>query len=195
MASADGLSAVGLDTGTIMIHSDTLCQETARFQHDGRVEVMLFSGERRYLVCGGRQFVGVWSLNTGVRLRHMNVPQGPLSFAFTDDDTLTVITKGNTITWWSLLTDEDPKVHVRPNHFDDEKLGLQRRLVAATFSFDLNMLAVVHRGRPISLFDLAFDSFHGCCERDVVKQRSAPNVTNVIGHIFKERCHNDDQPF
>ena len=169
IASADGFFAIGLDTKTIIVHSDTTYQETARFQHDGRMEVMLSSGERRYLIYGGRQSAGVWSLNTGVRLRHMNFPQGLLSFAFTDDDTLTVITKGNTIAWWILLTDEDPKVHVGQNHFDNEKLGLRKQLVAAAFSLDLNMLTVFHRGRPISLFDLAFNSVYGCCERDVVK--------------------------
>ena len=134
IASVDGLFAVGLDTGTVVVHNDTTCQETTRFEHDGRVEVMLFSGERKYLACGGRHSVSVWSLNTGVRLHHMNVPQGPLSFAFMENDALTVVTKGNTIVSWNLLRDEDSKVHVRQNNFDAEKMGLRRPLVAAASS-------------------------------------------------------------
>ena len=46
------------------------------------------------------------------------------------------------------------------------------------------MLAVVYRGRPISLFDLGFDSLYGCYERDIVEQGRAPNVTHAIGLLF-----------
>ncbi|KAL9628615.1 MAG: hypothetical protein Q9204_005780 [Flavoplaca sp. TL-2023a] len=184
IGAADGLFAVGLATGTVIVYSEITCQEVTRFDHGGRVEIITFSGERKYIACGGRHSVTVWKLNTSVRVRHMNVPDGPLSLAFVECDTLAVVSKSNTMASWNILAEEDSRVHVRQNNFDDESMGFRRQLVAASFSLEMNMLAVVHHRRPISLFDLGYDSFYGCCERDIVKQGRAPNVTHAIELVF-----------
>jgi WD40 repeat protein len=83
------------------------------------------------------------------------------------DRVLHLVTKGGLLSSLS-VTDGSRLSIVALNDpsTESDDAGFRRIFTSAAFSLELNMVAVVQRGRPISLYDMEEGTFLGSCERE-----------------------------
>ena len=190
IAYADKHFAVALSDKTVTLYYALTFQESKSFLHVEPIKVLAFSTSGRLLACSGRKRVQIWDLACEEQSVIFDVTHEPLSLLFVEQETVVkALTRDNTIYSWDLPGKLAQALQIGQNPFEEETDNFRRPLTAATCSPDLNMSAVVYRGRPICLFDLDYDIFFGYCSKDPVTDQESSNleeagVTPVLDLVF-----------
>jgi hypothetical protein len=184
LACGETYFAVGLQSGEVVLCHNTTCQEWQRLHHEQPVKLLAFDGAGNMLVTVSKRDIKVWSLATKSIMWHFTTENDVLSLLFAEEDNVLIVaTKGNgTISWDMLfgeLIDECPWTDA----FGDERF--RRPPLNAAFSPDLAMLAIVYRGRPISIWDMDDQIVVGFLGREMDLENLAIGTnTSVASLVF-----------
>ena len=184
---------VGLSDKTIRIYNRATLQETKRLQNIESSKILAFDSTGQILACSGRKNVRVWNMSTSDILYTFEAQHEPITLQFDKTgNRLMAITTGNVFCSWRLSDGTTSSPRVCRNPFEAEQSNLCRPLIAAAFSMELDMSAVVYRGRPICLFDLYGSAFLGTCSKErradeEFQEMDEEKVTPVVAIIFSPR--------
>ena len=167
VACGESCFAVGLSSGDVKLYDSSTCQERRTMQHGEWVEMLEFSASGQLLVSCGMSSIILWNIANGITVWQQEVDDKlgimSLTFAF-DDAVLMGATSRHTVCSWDVTGGsfmEDVGWGVT---FGEE--SSRRPPKRAAFSPDWNFLAVIYRGRPISVWDLEARCFAGYLGRE-----------------------------
>ncbi|OTA67679.1 hypothetical protein K449DRAFT_388472 [Hypoxylon sp. EC38] len=165
VACGEAFFAVGLSHFVQLYHVST-CQEWKLLEHGSQVRHLIFDRMGDQLVSGGRRDLKLWDLEQNSLKWHFRTEHDILSLSYADKESAMIAALRNNSTYkWSLQTGEILEKLVWPSSFDDEG-QFRRPPLLAVFSPDQSFLAIVYRGRPITIWDLESDGIHGLVGRE-----------------------------
>ena len=184
LACGETYFAVGLQSGEIVLCHNTTCQEWQRLQHEQPLKLLAFDGSENLLVTVSRRDVKVWSLTTRSIMWHFTTENDVLSLLFAEEDNILIVaTKGNGTISWDMISGELIDECPWTDAFGDERF--RRPPLNAAFSPDLTMLAIVYRGRPISIWDMDDQTVVGFLGRETDLENLAIGTnTSVASLVF-----------
>ncbi|RPB26854.1 WD40 repeat-like protein [Terfezia boudieri ATCC MYA-4762] len=167
VACGESYFAVGLSSGDVKLYDNSTCQERRTMQHGEWVESLEFSASGQLLLSCGMSNIILWNIENGSAAWKQRVDDklGIMSLTFAFDDAILMgATSRHTVCSWD-VTDgsfvEDVGWGIT---FGEE--SSRRPPKKAAFSPDWGFLAVIYRGRPISLWDLEARCFAGYLGRE-----------------------------
>ena len=168
IACTEGLYAVGHSSGLIVLFQSSACQMLKKLHHGEHIKSLKFSYSGKLLASGGMTSIHIFNAHTGERVLKLDTSHQCLALHFNDNDrSMTAALRNNeTMTW------EIPNGNLLSTTklIDQPSMGQQsvaaRAPNAATFSQELNLLAVIFRAPVVMLWDLENDTFYGYCDRD-----------------------------
>ena len=172
VACGESFFAVGQQLGPIILYHNNTCQERMTLQHQNSLRQLQFDSAGTTLASVGRRDIRVWSVETGDLLWHFTLGQDVLALAFfAKGKALVAATRSNMLCRWSLQSGkiEDEISWATSVDFGDEG-KFRRPPLTIAFSPDESLLAIVYRGRPISLWDLEERELHGLLGREMLGQ-------------------------
>ena len=175
---SDKYFAIGLSSGKILIHMCSTCQETRTLQQHGTVRHLKFGTTGEVMVSSSLKVIGVWDVTSWEKVWQFDLQHQCMSLTLTDTDRLLLVTlKSNELLLWDLETGElsQSTDWTRDPHGNDNH-GLPRPTGSA-ISVELNLLAVLYRGRDILVWDLEKDALYDHYGKD--GSRSEKVMTNA----------------
>ena len=180
VAFTDRVFVVGLSDKTLRIYNNSTLQEINRLQHTEPARIINLDSTGRTLACSGRKHVRVWNMASSDLMFTFAVQNEPLALRFGERDvTLMAITRENVTSSWNLSAGTINAPKIRQNIFEREYTSFRRPLTVAAISIELNMSAIVYRGRPICLFDLEHDTFLGTCSKEQQSDNKLQEMNEV----------------
>lgn len=169
VACRDEKYALGLSDGTIHIYDEASYQEKMVLEHGEPVRCLNFASLNIYLASAGRKSISVFETSTGTLMWRTKVTDQPIALEFSEDaTTLMAATRANSMSFWAVDTGQEIDIcqFSDINEEDNSEYHYQRPPTHAMFSPGLNLLGVVYRQRPVSLWDLEDKSFIGQFHRE-----------------------------
>ncbi|KAK4145230.1 uncharacterized protein C8A04DRAFT_35948 [Dichotomopilus funicola] len=164
----DTFFAIGYRSGSITLYHNSTYLPWKTLDHGSPVYHLGFDRLSTHVVSAGRQDVKIWEVYSGFVCWTAKLDHDIMSLDITEDGkTVMIADKTHTFTSWSMRSGEaEKKVNwSKTMSFPDE--GAWRRPpTAAALSPNRSLLGVLYRGRPICLYDLEDDLFHGLVSRD-----------------------------
>ena len=158
--------AVGLSDKSIELYSRSTCQELQQLQNLQPAKLLAFSDSGKLMAVSSVHYITMFNVGTGEQMWQTRLLQECLALIYVDQDKiLWLVTKGG-ILLSLLVSDGSTLSSVTLAPGPEEEAGFRRVFTSAAFSLELNMVAAVHRGRPIGLYDMESGSFFADCERD-----------------------------
>ena len=188
VACGESYFAVGFQnpTGSIVLYNTSTCQESRRFDHNESVKVLEFSSVGDVLASSGSQHIQIWNAASGNILFSFQGKQEALALAFTQNDTiLMAATSDDHICSWDIARG-GIEIESCPWHDIHGPSESQRFPSAVAFNQERSLLAVVHKGRPISLWDLENNSFLGYCQRTLSQLMALKSAGGGASHPHVE---------
>ena len=193
LAFAGTKFAVGLTNGTIQLYYRTTCHKARQFAETEGTRLLTFSDSGKLLAISGLHALSVWDTESGERLWRTAIRSECLIMKFVDrDTTLRVFSKSGSILSIS-VKDRSVLSSVALQITDDESALFRRTYTTASLSMDLNLIAVVQRGRPVDLYIMEDGSYMGCCGREPEEDLEMPGsallpIREVLFHPIEEVC-------
>lgn len=161
LACSDDHFAVGLSSGKVIVYDEMTCQEAQTLQHQEPVKILQFGETEQILVSSGLRIVRIWDITSWQELWNFEIYQQCLTLALTDNDKLLLgALKNNQLMFWDLTTGLLKDSGDWTQDLEGQNVHAFRRPTAASFSMELNLMAVVYRGQDILLWDLERDALH-----------------------------------
>ncbi|KAL9120228.1 MAG: hypothetical protein Q9187_003215 [Circinaria calcarea] len=162
IACQDARFVVGLANGTIMVYYTSTLQEARRLEHEEPIRHLRFANVGNFLASSGRRKVRLWNVITAAQLWEAEHRNDILTLSFNEEETLLMAaTRTNQIAFWDISNgmelDTCPLHETVPGNQSEYRPPSTH----AQFSTELGLLAVAHRQRPISIWDLVSNSFIG----------------------------------
>lgn len=192
VACADAIFAVGYHHGFITLHRNSTCLLWKTLDHRSPVQHLVFNGSNTHLLSAGRRDIKAWEVETGSIVWADEISHDVMHLAITENgETVIAADRGSTLTFWNMQSGRVERTfnwtHRTPFH---EEGKFRRPPLTAALSPDAYFLAVVYRGRPICVFDLEEDAFHGVVsrEKDPAIQRLGTNTspTSLVFNASKD---------
>ena len=167
VAYADAHYAVGYSSGLVMIFQTSSYQMVNKAYHEELVKSLQFSHSERMVAVGGLTSIYVFNVSTGVRMLKLDTQHQCLALQFSShDNSMTAVLRNNETMTWEVATGN---LLSSTKLVDEPEMGqasvAMRSPNAATFSQELDLLAVSFRSPAIMLWDLQSNSFYGYCDR------------------------------
>jgi WD40 repeat protein len=165
VACGEGFFAVGFLNSIVICHATT-CQEWRKFDHGSQLRQLGFDSTGNILVSVGKRDLKIWALERSTLQWKFETSHDILSFSFADKEkSLMVALKNNSTIKWLLDSGEIAEKMEWKSTFEDER-NFRRPPLLGAFSPNQTLLAVVYRGRPITIWDLECDDLHGYVGRE-----------------------------
>jgi WD40 repeat protein len=139
--------AVGLHSGSVILYYASTCQEARRFSHGEQVRHLTFAHGSAWIVAAGNTLLTMWNYKTAQKIWETRFIAGPVALTITEDDsTIFVASRNNEVI--SFDAKDGTEIGHTPWHGED------RPPQKAYISSELKLVALVHRNKPVALFDL-----------------------------------------
>jgi len=167
----DATFAVGLSNKSIKIYSRSTCQELRQLVNSQSAKLLRYSDSGKILAVTTIHFLTVFNHESGQQLWQVRLPYECLTIVFADQDkVLWLVTKGGILSSLSVADGSKLSSTLLSDPSNEEvEVGFRRVFTVAAFSLELNMVAAVRRGRPISLYDMDKSKFLGVLDRDAAE--------------------------
>jgi WD40 repeat protein len=184
IACRDKWFAVGLSNGMIHIYYSSSCAEALSFNHGESVRILQFGTFTQLLASAGLRSVKLWDTTTGSPLWNIALSVEPLRLAFNNDDTILVAaTRSEEVLKWSTLDASLASQQTWANlDLDGDTHSFSRTPSAVEISMDHNLMAIMYRGMPISLWCLENNRHLGYCTRTSGKHENAEHA--IVSAVF-----------
>lgn len=188
LACSDKYFAIGMSSGKIVVYNDQTCQETRTLQHGEPVRILLFGQRTNVLVSSGNKAVCVWNDISWEQVWNFNTLHQCLSIDLVEEEQLLLgALKNNHLMFWDLHMGNLRDSADWTENLEGSISHAYRRPIAASFSMETNLLAVVYRGQDILLWDLERDALHdtycketGARSRSHGKRGANPGASSVV---------------
>lgn len=182
IACQDKWFAIGLTDGMIHVYWTTTCQEFIKINHGETVRIVRFGNLARVLVSTGIRTVKLWDVTTGSLLWEHRLDSDPLNVDFDIDDKVVVVaTRSKRLLTWSVangvLTSQENWHHNLPH---DYRHVISRAPSTGAISLCHNLMAIVYRSLPLSIWDMESQRHRGFCIKAFDDGNdSSNNITSV----------------
>lgn len=181
IACRDARFALGLASGTLIVYYTSTLQEARRLHHKEPVRHLQFSNLESFLASSGRRSIKLWNAITGVQLWAAEHHNDILTLNFNENDTLLrAATRTNQIAFWDVSDGKEQDTCPIHENMQGDEFEYRPPATHAQFSTDLNMLAIAHRQRPISFWDLASNTFIGQFYVENAKRYPGPLLLALV---------------
>lgn len=165
LCCGDSYFAIGLSTGDIILFHNATCQEWKTLWHREPLKHLMVDESSRMLGSSSRRALKVWDVEKTQVLWHFETSFDIILFFFgKDNGVLTAVTKGNALQSWSLETGSATEHCPWKESFGEQQF--RRPPLTAGVNPELSMLAIIYRGRPISLWDIDEQALYGFLGRE-----------------------------
>ena len=166
LACGENLFAIGHKSGHIYIYRESTFQVSLTLVHGEPVKLLLFENSTRVLASSGRKQLILWNMAGGQVWLHSLDHVGMTMMFSQDAASLTMVMKSNEAIRYATKDGSIQQRHTYHEVGDDPNRRLLPAPLAAAISPDLAVVALMHRGRPVSLWSLENDEIIGTCDRD-----------------------------
>ena len=165
LCCGDGYFAIGLSTGEIILFHNATCQEWKTLWHREPLKHLTVDESGRMLGSSSKRTLKIWDVEKTQVLWHFETSFDVILFYFGNDNkVLTAVTKGNASQSWSLETGSVTEHCPWKESFGEQQF--RRPPLTAAVNPELSMLAIIYRGRPISLWDVDDQALYGLLGRE-----------------------------
>ena len=177
--------AVGLASGKILIYMCSTCQEVRTLQQKAAVKNLQFGATEDILISASLKAIHVWDAVSWEKLWRFDLEHQCMSLQLTDSDQLLLTTtKNNELLFWDLeagdLGDSNNWTKIL---LSEDVYGFSRPTGSA-ISIELNLLAVLYRGRDILIWDLERSALYDYYGKDGSRSRNVMTNATVWSVIF-----------
>lgn len=166
IACSEKLFAIGLSSGRTVLYHKSSCHKHVALEHPETVNLLEFGTLTDVVASSGKKTIIVWSTTTGANLWTLQPSHEPLTLTFSENDTLlSAATKQNFFTTWDLRQESELRTLPWHDSYENEETAMRQVPTNAAVCPEKRLLAIVYRGRPITLWDLFTNSFFGFCGR------------------------------
>lgn len=189
LACSNKYFAIGMLSGKIAVHNEITCQEIRKLQHNEPVRILQFGKNNEVLASTGPKKVRIWSTLIWEQLWEFNIAQPCMSIMFLEQQQLLLgALKNNQLMIWDLVAGTLRESADWTLNFEGPNTYAYRWPIAAAFSPEASLLAIVYRGQDILLWDLEKDAIHDTYCKNGARvhpdQRLAnPGATNLIFNL------------
>ena len=167
LACSDQYFAVGLSSGKVVVYHELTCQETRTLEHHEYVKILQFGTTGKVLASSGLKSICIWDLSSWQEIWRFAIPSQCMSLALMDDDRILLgALKDNHLMFWELPTRSLKDSVDWTQDLEVESVRAFRRPIAAAFSMESGLLAVVYRGQDILLWDIEEDAVYDTYGKD-----------------------------
>ena len=175
VACRDARFVVGLRNGTINVYYTSTLQEDRELNHGEPIRHLQFANINSLLASSGRRKVVLWDIMTGAQMWIADHKNDILTLTFSEDDTILIAaTRTNQIASWGISTGKELDTCPLHETISSEQSSYRPPATHAQFSTELDLLAIAHRQRPISFWDMTSNSFIGQFHVSGSKQYPGP---------------------
>ncbi|KAL2036977.1 hypothetical protein N7G274_010262 [Stereocaulon virgatum] len=167
LASSETLFAIGTFSGKVILYEQTTCQEVGILQHGEPVRLLKLGDVANILVSAGSRKIRIWDLASKIYIWDFDTPQQCISLSLTDRDQLLLgCSKDHHLRIWSMNTGCLTEDVDWTQGLEGMTKQLHRRPIAAAFSADADLLAVIYKGQDILLWHLESDCLYDTFSRE-----------------------------
>jgi WD40 repeat protein len=165
LACGENGFAIGMRSGAITLYNHTTFQVESVFQHMERVKCLKFDSSCKLLASCGWKHIKLWD-RSGSQIWNQSLKTPCISIAF-DTKYVVGVSKNSYVTFWELKDGTVKSDRFYPYREPDDEDGstVQKAPLTATFSPNLEILAMGYRSSFVCLWDLQNQDFIGCCSR------------------------------
>ena len=181
IACSQKFFAVGLSSGNVLIYDTDTCQEYEILQHGESVKCLHFHENRDLLASTGARFIRVWQVEMCKAIWSVDIPVQCLSVAFYHEQGLFLgALRNNRVVVWDLETGAQQESIDWTSALEGPDAHAYRRPIAAAFSVENGLLAILYRGQDVVVWDLEQDSLYGIYSKETgVYPREAKRASQV----------------
>lgn len=177
LACGESSFALGMKSGLILLYHQNTCQIRSTIHHGELVKLLRFENIKGLLASSGHKKIRLWNL-VGDQLWTQDLRNGGTSLTMSQDaNQITLVDRSNEVHTCGPASGE---IQYYCRFMETNLTGQRRTLpapLAASISADLTMVAVVHRGKPVSLWSLENDDLIGHCDRDAGEIGQSNNIS------------------
>ena len=165
LCCGDSYFAIGLSTGFIVLFHNATCQEWKTLWHREPLKHLTVDESGKLLGSSSRRTLKVWDIEKEQAVWHFDTSFDIILFFFGNDNkVLTAVTKENALQSWSLETGLATEHCPWEESFGEQQF--RRPPLTAAVNPELSMLAIIYRGRPVSLWDIDDQALYGLLGRE-----------------------------
>jgi WD40 repeat protein len=181
--------AIGMVSGTIRVYNPTTCQEikTLHHIHKEPVKHLRYGMGAGVLVSSGTKMIRVWNTATWEQMYEFKISSQCMSIALADEDQfLLAALKNNCLMLWDLDDGTLCNSNIWTRDLEGQRVHSFRRPIAAAFSVEECLLAVVYRGQDILLYDLEADALFETYTKETGARASSNRTLHggVVSVVF-----------
>ena len=181
VACQDARFVVGLRNDTINVYYTSTLQEDRKLNHEEPIRHLQFANINSLLASSGRRKVVLWDIMTGAQMWIADHKNDILTLTFSEDDTILIaVTRSNQMASWEISTGKELDICPLHETISGDQSSYRPPATHAQFSTELDLLAVAHRQRPISFWDMTSNSFIGQFHVSGSKQYPGPLLVAMI---------------
>ena len=167
LACSDQYFAVGISKGDVFVYHQSTCQEASILKHREHVKILHFGPVGKTLISSGMKIICVWDVFSWQRVWRFDTSAPCLSLTLIDEDRILLgALRNNILMFWDLTTGLLNEAICWTQELEEENARAFRRPIAAAFSVELGLLAVVYRGQDIFLWDIENDALYDTYNKD-----------------------------
>lgn len=161
LACSEKYFAIGMSSGKIAVHNEVTCQEIRKLQHGEPVRILQFGKSNKILASAGQKKVRVWNTFAWEQSWEFDTTRICMSIMFLEEQQLLLgALKNNHLMIWDLVAGTLRESADWTLDLEGPNTHAYRWPIAAAFSPEASLLAIVYRGQDILLWDLERDATH-----------------------------------
>ncbi|MCJ1356503.1 MAG: hypothetical protein MMC33_006498 [Icmadophila ericetorum] len=154
VACGEAYFAVGV-LNTIVMYYKMSCQEHIKLGHGEDVHLLCFNTTGEILASSGVRIIRLFNAVTGDQMYSFSITAEALAISFAQEDQVFFAAlRSNHVVSYSLADGNEIDKCLWQDDWEDEHVGEQILPTIAAFNQDGSVLAIVYRGRSISLWDI-----------------------------------------
>ncbi|PGH13280.1 hypothetical protein AJ80_06390 [Polytolypa hystricis UAMH7299] len=185
IACSDSYFAVGLSNGKIILYRSGTLEYVREMDHGGPPVKLAYAHVHPLLASSSVGKIIIWNTQTGAAVwtTETLLRLQPLALSFNEDDSRVMLALENSIAMLRITDGYEWDNSIFFGDNGEEELGFGCSAVCVRFSLHFSVLAASYRQKPIIIWDLERNRFHGRLVRDGCEGRKGwLDVNDVAFH-------------
>ena len=181
IAYSDDFLAIGLLSGSIILHHASHAQYYKTFHHKESVRLLAFKSGGSLLASYSAKNIRIWDIDSGSLVHNFHSQHRIINLSFTDEGLMATASQNYICTWTFGQDVKQLPYRSWRDLVDGEEIPLRGTPCAVAIGTAQKLLAIAYNQRAIILWDLEEDAFFGHCgKRMVIGEHSKMMVTAMV---------------
>jgi WD40 repeat protein len=170
LSSGQNTFAIGMSSGMVYLYNQLSFQEVLVVNHGEPTRLIELDKLGKYLLTSGTTILSLWDL-TGSMMWTTTMSSPCLALCFSEDRIYGITTTNEVVLWNMADGSVDNRHRYQYQEEEDRHFLVEERApLAAAFSPDMALMALLYRGAPTAIWSLETWSFVGYCYENAAER-------------------------